>query len=67
MSSQFMALGPYHIPLATHSENLLSGLVLVALLTYFYVAFGKLIQTGGDKLADRRMESRVYYSSAAAV
>ena len=67
MSSQFLALGPYHLPFTTHTENVLSGLVLVALLTYFYVAFGKLIQTGGDKLDDRKMESRVYYSSAAAV
>lgn len=57
-------------------ENLVSGLVLIALLTYFYTAFSKLFQPGGggdqqqqnsDKHAFMKLESRIYYSSAAAV
>ena len=51
-----------------HPENLASGLVLIALLTYFYTAFSKLFQPGGDhKQAFVKLESRIYYSSAAAV
>ena len=54
-------------------ENLASGLVLIALLTYFYTAFSKVFQPGGeqqqqhDKQAFLKLESRIYYSSAAAV
>ena len=55
-----------------HPENLASGLVLIALLTYFYTAFSKIFQPGGDqqqngKHAFLKLESRIYYSSAAAV
>lgn len=58
-----------------HPENLASGLVLIALLTYFYTAFSKIFQPGGDhhqqqqngKRALLKLESRIYYSSAAAV
>ena len=55
-----------------HSENVLSGLVLIALMTYFYTAFSKIFQPGGDqqqngKQAFLKLESRIYYSSAAAV
>ncbi|GAB7330162.1 hypothetical protein MBLNU13_g01836t1 [Cladosporium sp. NU13] len=60
-----------------HPENLASGLVLIALLTYFYTAFSKIFQPGGDhhhqqqqqqngKQAFLKLESRIYYSSAAA-
>jgi hypothetical protein len=55
-------------------ENLASGLVLIALLTYFYTAFSKIFQPGGEqpqqqngKQAFSKLESRIYYSSAAAV
>jgi hypothetical protein len=54
-------------------ENLASGLVLIALLTYFYTAFSKIFQPGGSqqqqsgKQAFSKLESRIYYSSAAAV
>jgi hypothetical protein len=54
-------------------ENLASGLVLIALLTYFYTAFSKIFQPGGDqqqqngKQAFAKLESRMYYASAAAV
>ena len=56
-----------------HPENLASGLVLIALLTYFYTAFSKIFQPGGDqqqqndRQAFSKLESRIYYSSAAAV
>ena len=58
--------------LAVHSENVLSGIVLIALLTYFYSAFGKVLQTGGEQggcsLKQRGLDgSRFYYSSPAAV
>jgi hypothetical protein len=61
-----------HHTMHAHSENLLSGLVLIALLTYFYTAFGKFFQPGGDqqnydKRASCKLESRIYYSSPAAV
>lgn len=56
-------------------ENLASGLVLIALLTYFYTAFSKIFQPGGDQQQQQqdgthaylKLESRIYYSSAAAV
>jgi hypothetical protein len=63
------------------AENALSSLVLIALLTYFYTAFGKLFQPGGlgrdeissdhggkqvDQGARRKLGSPIYYSSAAA-
>ena len=54
-----------------HTENLASGLVLIALLTYFYTAFSKIFQPGGDQqINDKqalKLESRIYYSSPAAV
>lgn len=59
-----------------HPENLASGLVLIALLTYFYTAFSKIFQPGGDQHQHQqqngkqnflKLESRIYYSSAAAV
>jgi hypothetical protein len=56
-----------------HLENLASGLVLIALLTYFYTAFSKIFQPGGEeqqqngKQALMKLESRIYYSSPAAV
>ena len=60
-----------------HPENLASGLVLIALLTYFYTAFSKLFQPGGgedqqhqQQTSDKqalKLESRIYYSSPAAV
>lgn len=58
-----------------HPENLASGLLLIALLTYFYTAFSKIFQPGGDQQQQRqdgkqaflKLESRIYYSSAAAV
>lgn len=57
-----------------HSENLISGLILIALLTYFYTAFSKIFQPGGEHLCQQndgkrvsRLESRIYYSSSAAV
>jgi hypothetical protein len=61
-----------HRIMHVHSENLLSGLVLIALLTYFYTAFSKIFQPGGDqqnydKRASFKLESRIYYSSPAAV
>lgn len=52
--------------IAMHPESLISGLILIALLTYFYTAFSKLIQPGGEQL-EKRNGSRIYYSSAAAV
>lgn len=61
MQQQDLMLGPYHLDM--HTENLISAVVLVGLLTYFYMAFSKLIQPGGDK---QRAGSRVYYSSPAA-
>jgi hypothetical protein len=59
------------------AENALSSLVLIALLTYFYTAFGKFFATGGtdhneigsdrsDEVARRKLGSPIYYSSAAA-
>jgi hypothetical protein len=54
-------------------ENLASGLVLIALLTYFDTAFSKIFQPGGDQQQNSgrqafvKLESRIYYSSAAAV
>jgi hypothetical protein len=64
------------------AENALSSLVLVALLTYFYTAFGKCFQPGGglgrgrtgsdhsgkeaDEEARQELGSPIYYSSAAA-
>jgi hypothetical protein len=61
-----------HRIMHVHSENVLSGLVLIALLTYFYTAFSKIFQPGGnqqinDKRASFKLESRIYYSSPAAV
>ena len=65
-----------HRTMHLHPENLASGLVLIALLTYFYTAFSKIFQPGGDqqqhqqqngKQAFLKLESRIYYSSAAAV
>jgi hypothetical protein len=61
-----------HRIMHVHSENVLSGLVLIALLTYFYTAFSKIFQPGGDqqindKRASCKLESRIYYSSPAAV
>lgn len=50
-----------------HPETLFSGLVLIALLTYFYTAFSKIIQPGGEQPEKRGAGSRIYYSSAAAV
>jgi hypothetical protein len=63
------------------AENALSSLVLIALLTYFYTAFGKCFQPGGlgrggigsdhggkevDEEARQKFGSPIYYSSAAA-
>ena len=59
------------------AENALSSLVLIALLTYFYAAFGKFFAPGGtghteigsdhaDGVACRKLGSPIYYSSAAA-
>jgi hypothetical protein len=54
-------------------ENLASCLVLIALLTYFYTAFSKIFQPGGDQQQKSgrqtfsKLESRIYYYSAAAV
>ena len=63
-----------HHMMHVHPENLASGLALIALLTYFYTAFSKIFQPGGHhsqqqngKQASMKLESRVYYSSAAAV
>ena len=64
-----------HRTMHLHPENLASGLVLIALLTYFYTAFSKIFQPGGDqqqqlqdgKQVFLKLESRIYYSSAAAV
>ena len=55
-----------------HPENLAFGLVLIALLTYFYTAFSKIFQPGNDQQQNgkqdfAKLESRIYYSSAAAV
>lgn len=47
-----------------HTENIISGLVLIALLTYFYNQFSRLIQPGGD---NKKHGSPIYYSSPAAV
>lgn len=51
----------------THPENVLSGLILIALLSYFYTAFGKILQAGGGEGDKQRLGSRIYYSSSAAV
>lgn len=59
------------------AENALSSLVLIALLTYLYTAFGKFFATGGtghneigsdhaDEVTRRKLGSPIYYSSAAA-
>lgn len=66
-----------HSIMHLHPENLASGLVLIALLTYFYTAFSRIFQPGGvdhqhqqqknDKQTFLKLESRIYYSSAAAV
>lgn len=63
-----------HRTMHLHPENLASGLVLIALLTYFYTAFSKIFQPGGDQQQQQdgkqvflKFESRIYYSSAAAV
>lgn len=59
-----------HRILHPHSENFLSGLVLIALMTYFYTAFSKIFQPGGEQQNDKqtsKLESRLYYSSPAAV
>jgi hypothetical protein len=60
------------------AENALSSLVLIALLTYFYTAFGKFFAPGGtshaeigsdhsdNEVARRKLGSPIYYSSAAA-
>lgn len=58
--------------LAVHSENVFSGIVLIALLTYFYSAFGKHFQPGGHQdaysLKQHKLDgSRFYYSSPTAV
>ena len=61
-----------HLIMHLDPENLASGLVLIALLTYFYTAFSKIFQPGGDqqqkdKQTFLKLDSRLYYSSAAAV
>ncbi|KAM0711942.1 hypothetical protein Q7P35_001312 [Cladosporium inversicolor] len=64
-----------HIIMHLHPENVASGLVLIALLTYFYTTFSKIFQPGGvdqqqqksDEQASLKLDSRIYYSSAAAV
>jgi hypothetical protein len=60
------------------AENALSSLVLIALLTYFYTAFGKFFAPGGtshaeigsdhsdNEAARRKLGSPIYYSSAGA-
>jgi hypothetical protein len=59
------------------AENALSSLVLIALMTYFYTAFGKFFESGGigrnevgsdhgEEVAHRKLGSPIYYSSAAA-
>lgn len=58
---QDIMLGPYHLNMYT--ENIISGMLLVGLISYFYIAFTKLYQPGGDK---QRADSRIYYSSPAA-
>ena len=63
-----------HRILHLHPENVISGLILIALLTYFYTAFSKIFQPSGncqhqqnDGKQASRLESRIYYSSSAAV
>lgn len=58
-----LAFGP-DSHLSVHTENIISGLVLIALLTFFYDRFSRLIQSGGD---NKKHGSPVYYSSPAAV
>jgi len=63
------------------AENAISSLVLIALVTYFYTAFGKIFRTGGIGRDDigsdhggqksndetrRELGSPIYYSSPAA-
>lgn len=69
-----------HLHLHLHeAENALSSLVLIALLTYLYTAFGKLFQPGcrlgrdvvgsgkqADEEARQKLGSPIYYSSPAA-
>lgn len=50
-----------------HYEDVLSGLVLIALLAYFYTAFGKVFQASVWDNDKQRLGSRIYYSSPAAV
>ena len=47
-----------------HTENIISGLALIVLLTYFHHQFSRIIQSGGDL---KKHGSPVYYSSPAAV
>ena len=71
----------YHSLHLHEAENVLSSLVLIALLTYFYTAFGKLFQPGGmgrDEISNdyggkqgsqearQKLRSPIYYSSPAA-
>lgn len=51
---------PYYIQVDT--ENIVSLLALVGLLSFFYLAFGRLIEQGGEK----RDSSRMSYGSATA-
>jgi hypothetical protein len=65
-----------YTPRLQTAENALSTLALIALLTYFYTAFGKCFQPGGlgrehsgkeaDEEARQKLGSPIYYSSAAA-
>jgi len=56
-----LVVPPYFVQLDT--ENIVSLLALVALLTFFHSAFEKLIQPGGGK----ESESRWSYGNSAAV
>jgi hypothetical protein len=58
---------PNLLTMHPHSENILSGLMLIAMLTYSFSAFSKFFQPGGDQQNPLKLESRIYYSSSAAV
>lgn len=49
-----------NVPMDT--ENIVSLLALVALLTFFYIVFGRFVQPGAEKCESSRMS----YTNAAA-
>lgn len=48
-----LVVPPYYVTMDT--ENIISLLVLVGLITFFHFAFGRLVQPGREKQRENRM------------